>query len=296
MERVRWRSLGIRIYRSNNMPGFGTTGNQPFRSVASQVPAGMMRSRHPSQSVSSVHSMGPEHLPGAHHGHTPSLPSNGAMHGMAGRATNGMAPPPSTVLRSQPDAQPMQPGPNGMLHNPSPTPAESEHVQSPSASAARSYHSSTYAAHAPVDARGNKGYSRHRCENEKSHADELTSKSRAKLATPPLDSFPSRIGVPIPPYEVRAKPPERRVALNARRKNQNLNRKMDNDTFPWNRQGIDFVSARVNAKWDDNIYPEATLREMDATRARNMKVIDRVDGEEKRRQGKFVDKNVIRHR
>ena len=157
LERVRWRSLGIRIYNSNSRPGFGTIGGQPFHSVSAQMPPGMIQSRHPSQSMPSPRTMMPPHTQGIHHARTPTLSSNGVGPAVPGRP-NGMAPPPSVVLHSQPDAQPMQPGPNGgPINRSAPIPGPTK-APSPSTVAPQSYQ--TYAAHAhhsPANASDNKG-------------------------------------------------------------------------------------------------------------------------------------------
>jgi hypothetical protein len=97
--------------------------------------------------------------------------------------------------------------------------------------------------------------------------------------TPPVDGIKARI--PTPPYETRVKPPERKLIFNPKRKNQL--KKSEADVFPWNRQ-IDFKTAKINAVWDDSIYSGETLKDMATTRARNAKVIERIDGEETERQ------------
>lgn len=107
--------------------------------------------------------------------------------------------------------------------------------------------------------------------------------------TPPVDGVKSRI--PTPPYETREKPPERKLIFNPKRKN--LNKKSEPDVFPWNRD-IDFRSAKINAVWDDTIYSEKTLNDMAATRARNAKVIERIDGEETERQRKWSSPGIHR--
>lgn len=106
-------------------------------------------------------------------------------------------------------------------------------------------------------------------------------KSRDKKTdTPPPDGAASKI--PTPPYESRPKPPDRRVITNPRRKNH-IKSRAESDIFPWNRK-IDFKVAKVNAVWDDNIYSQARLADMEATRLRNARIIERIDGEETERQ------------
>jgi hypothetical protein len=157
LERVRWRSLGIRIYNSNNRPGFSMIGGPPFQSVSAQMPPGMAQSRHVSQSMPSPSTMMPPHAQVAPNSHTPTLPSNGVAPAVPGCA-NGMAPPPSSILRSQPDAQPAQPSPNGAPVNRSPSIPGPSNVRLPSTAVPQSYQ--TYAAHAhhaPLNASDNKG-------------------------------------------------------------------------------------------------------------------------------------------
>lgn len=154
LERVRWRSLGIRIYRSNNMP----IGTQPFQSVSQMQPR-MASSRHPSQSMPNHRSVGPPNGIQPHHAQPDPLPHPGRTHGSAAHPPNGMMPAPSAVLRSQPDAQPMQPGPNGVPTPSSATSAGPGSARSPSTSVPMSYHGPTYAAHAhtPSNASANIG-------------------------------------------------------------------------------------------------------------------------------------------
>lgn len=157
LDRVRWRSLGIKIYNQNNQPGLGSMGGQPFRSVSSQTLPSMPSPRKPSQSMPSPRNVMPPHAQGIPHVRTPTLPSNGVVPGMSGRP-NGMAPPPSAVLRSQPDAQPIPSGTNGATVNQSPAIPESSKIRSPSNSAPQSYQSyASHAYHAPPTASDVKG-------------------------------------------------------------------------------------------------------------------------------------------
>lgn len=55
--------------------------------------------------------------------------------------------------------------------------------------------------------------------------------------------------------------------------------------FPWNRD-LDFIAAKNNATWDENIYDPATLTSMEQTRERNEAVIARIDQAESERQRK----------
>ena len=113
-----------------------------------------------------------------------------------------------------------------------------------------------------------------------SNANHCHRKARDKRTdTPPVDSVKARI--PTPPYETREKPPERKLIFNPKRKNQL--KKSEADVFPWNRE-IDFKFAKVNAVWDDTIYDQETVKDMAATRTRNAKVIEGIDGEETERQ------------
>lgn len=61
--------------------------------------------------------------------------------------------------------------------------------------------------------------------------------------------------------------------------------------FPWNRD-IDFKAAKDAAVWNDDIYDAPTLKDMDATRARNIKIIEQVDGEENERAREYSTINV----
>lgn len=78
---------------------------------------------------------------------------------------------------------------------------------------------------------------------------------------------------PTPPYELRQKPKER-VGKNAPRKG--ARRQAEAEEFPWTRQ-IDFAAEKARATWDDSVYDPVALREMDATRARNVAIIDELD-------------------
>jgi hypothetical protein len=116
---------------------------------------------------------------------------------------------------------------------------------------------------------------------------QLYRKSRARVvASPPFAAVPSRI--PTPPYEIRPKPPDRKGPI---QKRKNQSKQSQSDVFPWNRQ-IDFKYAKVNAAWNDEIYDEATLKDMEAIRARNAKIVARVDGEEIERAREYHAINV----
>ena len=95
---------------------------------------------------------------------------------------------------------------------------------------------------------------------------------------------------PTPPYETRTKPPERKAVIKPTRKNQN--KKTEAEVLPWNRD-IDFKKARVNAVWDDSIYDESMLADMAATRAKNNKIIEKIDGEETERQSRHSFLSVL---
>ena len=111
LERLRWRGLGIRIYHPNNMSTLGSISASPFQSTG-PMPMGIAHGRHPNQSVPSPRSMGPPH------GYPPQQRhSNGGSHVASGLGMGtpiGRAPPPSAILPSQPNAQPMQAQPNGL--------------------------------------------------------------------------------------------------------------------------------------------------------------------------------------
>lgn len=86
--------------------------------------------------------------------------------------------------------------------------------------------------------------------------------------------------MPVPPYELREKPSERRGTKTGRTQKR---KHAEADEFPWNRQ-IDFIKARAEATWDDSIYPQSTLDDMAKTRALNEPIIDKIDAEETEKQ------------
>ena len=102
LDRVRWRNLGLPIYRR---PGVRSMSSQPFQSVATQMPPPLAQHRHSSQSMPSPRQAGPPHAAGSQ-----TSQSQHMTDGMGGaaptHARNGMPPPPSAVLPSQPIAHP----------------------------------------------------------------------------------------------------------------------------------------------------------------------------------------------
>ena len=113
-------------------------------------------------------------------------------------------------------------------------------------------------------------------------ANDLISRPREKKTqTPVVDSPPPT--PPIPPYETRPKPTERKTVNKSGRRN--MRRQAEAEAFPWNRN-LDFAAAKANATWDDTIYDLATLNDMAATRAKNEKIIEKLDAEESERQSK----------
>ncbi|EME49310.1 hypothetical protein DOTSEDRAFT_49600 [Dothistroma septosporum NZE10] len=85
---------------------------------------------------------------------------------------------------------------------------------------------------------------------------------------------------PTPPYELRQKPKER-VGKNAPRKG--ARRQAEAEEFPWTRQ-IDFAAEKAQATWDDSVYDPVALREMVATRLRNVAIIDELDAKVQEQQ------------
>jgi hypothetical protein len=62
-----------------------------------------------------------------------------------------------------------------------------------------------------------------------------------------------------------------------------MRRNPEADEFPWNRQ-LDFDLERSQATWDDSIYDQTTLDEMEAVRMRNKEKIDSIDRDDSTRQ------------
>ena len=87
---------------------------------------------------------------------------------------------------------------------------------------------------------------------------------------------------PVPPYETREKPADRKTANKSNR--NNMRRQAEPFVYPWNRDGVDFITARANATWDNSIYSQATLEAMRAVRLQNEPIIDSIDQLESERQ------------
>ncbi|SMQ46111.1 unnamed protein product [Zymoseptoria tritici ST99CH_3D7] len=97
-------------------------------------------------------------------------------------------------------------------------------------------------------------------------------KRRAKKETPPPASPPPP--PQTPPYEARKRPIEKKVQIKAGRRA--IRKPAEAEDFPWARQ-IDYKAEKEKATWDLSIYDPETLRQMEATRQRNIPVIDDID-------------------
>ena len=156
LNRVRWRNLGLPIYRR---PGVRPLSSLPFQSVAMQMPPPIAQSRLPSQSIPSPRHMGLPHATASQHS-----PSQHINHDMARAAPtyphNGMPPPPNAVLPSQPMARPTSMQVDGPSDNKSSRSEHSGGAHAHESSVTAASHGSTYTAPSPrltLHAPGSKG-------------------------------------------------------------------------------------------------------------------------------------------
>ncbi|KAI7240008.1 hypothetical protein KC330_g1551 [Hortaea werneckii] len=98
--------------------------------------------------------------------------------------------------------------------------------------------------------------------------------SRPKKETPQPEPPPPP--PPTPPYPLRERPMPRKEFNKTGKKN--MRKQAEALEFPWHRK-LDFYKARAYAKWDDSQYDKDVLDEMAAVRERNLPIITRLDEE-----------------
>ncbi|KAI7331059.1 hypothetical protein KC315_g5346 [Hortaea werneckii] len=98
--------------------------------------------------------------------------------------------------------------------------------------------------------------------------------SRPKKETPQPEPPPPP--PPTPPYPLRERPMPRKEFNKTGKKN--MRKQAEALEFPWHRK-MDFYKARADAKWDDSQYDKVVLDDMAAVRERNLPIITRLDEE-----------------
>ncbi|KAI7512494.1 hypothetical protein KC347_g2360 [Hortaea werneckii] len=98
--------------------------------------------------------------------------------------------------------------------------------------------------------------------------------SRPKKETPQPEPPPPP--PPTPPYPLRERPMPRKEFNKTGKKN--MRKQAEALEFPWHRK-MDFYKARADAKWDDSQYDKVVLDNMAAVRERNLPIITRLDEE-----------------
>ncbi|RMY64668.1 hypothetical protein D0863_09653 [Hortaea werneckii] len=98
--------------------------------------------------------------------------------------------------------------------------------------------------------------------------------SRPKKETPQPEPPPPP--PPTPPYPLRERPMPRKEFNKTGKKN--MRKQAEALEFPWHRK-MDFYKARADAKWDDSQYDKEVLDDMAAVRERNLPIITRLDEE-----------------
>ncbi|KAI7443523.1 hypothetical protein KC336_g1757, partial [Hortaea werneckii] len=98
--------------------------------------------------------------------------------------------------------------------------------------------------------------------------------SRPKKETPQPEPPPPP--PPTPPYPLRERPMPRKEFNKTGKKN--MRKQAEALEFPWHRK-MDFYKARADAKWDDSQYDKDVLDDMAAVRERNLPIITRLDEE-----------------
>lgn len=105
--------------------------------------------------------------------------------------------------------------------------------------------------------------------------------SRPKKETPQPEPPPPP--PPTPPYPLRERPMPRKEFNKTGKKN--MRKQAEALEFPWHRK-MDFYKARADAKWDDSQYDKEVLDDMAAVRERNLPIITRLDEELAEKQRK----------
>lgn len=290
-ERMRWRGFGIPIYGRDRVPVWPND-----RPPANHVPPangphqpGRPAPQPPPQQHPMQHQPPPQlHFPQP--GQPQSIPLQHIQYVPRTNGHPGHAPPNS--LSSQPFVQPLQAiqqgpppqlPPNG-LGQPVGTPQEMAYRQ-PSYSHPGSSMTPVGVYMPPDHMQPKPRYGMPFVFSNCPLTDASSRKPREKKETPAPGTPPPP--PPTPPYAIRAKPYEPRKPV-ARPGRKTMRRQAEAEEFPWTRQ-LNFPEEKAKARWDDTIYEPETVREMAATRARNVRVIDDIDMKLQEQQRKKHD-------
>lgn len=111
----------------------------------------------------------------------------------------------------------------------------------------------------------------------------LYSKGKEKKEPTPQQGTPPP-PPPTPPYELRKKPVDKKV-VSTKAGRKNARRQAEAEEFPWTRD-LNFPEVKAKAAWDDGVYDAETLQAMEATRQRNVPIIDELDAKVQEQQRK----------
>lgn len=294
LERTRWRSLGIRIYGRERIPEW-TPGS------ASAIPSNNNAIRNTQQPLNPPREMFPrESLSGPPHQHQQQQRQGGSI-----------LPPPPNALPSQPHAQPIQ-VPPGVIHGPQ-GPQGPRGPQGPQAPHGPHGPQAPQGPHgpqghpppgmgrpigvpqtipygmqhgwppghmvphtnfpAPLEQPKPRSVPLHYMKRH--GANILYSKGKEKKEITPVNSTPPP-PPPTPPYAMRKKPVEKKSGSTSKAGRKNARRQAEAEEFPWTRD-LNFPEVKAKANWDDGVYEAETLQKMEATRQRNVPVIDELD-------------------
>lgn len=316
LERTRWRSLGIRIYSRERLPDW-TPG--------SAVPGGAQATRNAQQPINPPRDMYPRDRPRTGSGPPPAqYPPQGMPPNMHVQHRGPQLPPPPNALPSQPHAQPI-PVPPGVIHHGPQGPNGPQRPQGPHPPHGPQGPHGSHMPQGPPGPQGPPppGIGRpigppqtipypvpHWPPGQMVHhtnfpapleqakprqvppfrvglyqANPPNSKGKERREVTPQPSTPPP-PPPTPPYALRKKPVEKKSAnANSKAGRKSARRQAEAEEFPWTRD-LNFKEEKENATWDDGVYDAETLQAMDATRQRNVAVIDELDAKVQEQQRK----------
>ncbi|KAF2171225.1 hypothetical protein M409DRAFT_18342 [Zasmidium cellare ATCC 36951] len=324
LERTRWRSLGIRIYGRERLPEWPAGNAPPLGNAqaaaahANQQPLQPPRDMYPQQKPRTA--SGP---PGGQYPGSAMQPNMQMQHRV------GSLPPPPNRLPSQPHAQPI-PVPPGVIHNGPQGPQGPQRPQVPQppqgpqapqgprgAPGPHGVHALQGPLHGPQGPQGPlppgmgrpvgtpqtiaygmqhgwpPGHMVHPTNFPTPLEQPKPRKGKERREITPQPSTPPP-PPPTPPYALRKKPTEKKStgsSSSSKAGRKSARRQAEAEEFPWTRE-INFPEEKAKAKWDDGVYDAETLQAMEATRQRNVPIIDELDAkvQEQQRQARAAKK------
>ncbi|KAK4506851.1 hypothetical protein PRZ48_000584 [Zasmidium cellare] len=325
LERTRWRSLGIRIYGRERLPEWPPGNVAPGTHRAAEInqqPLPVPRDSYPRENPRPA--SGP---PAAGQYPTSARPPH-----MQTQHAGPSLPPPRASLPSQPHAQPI-PVPPGVIHQgpqgpqgpqrpPGPPPPQGP----PGPHGPQGPHGTVGVAHGvhptQIPTRGPQGpqvslppgigrpigppqtsvygmqhgwppgHMVHPTNFPTPLEQPKPRKGKERREISPPASTPPP-PPPTPPYALRKKPLDKKATVSTSKAGRkSARRQAEAEEFPWTRE-LNFAEEKANAKWDDGVYDAETLQVMEATRQRNVPIIDELDAkvQEQQRLARAAKKN-----